>query len=189
MAATFAVAMIPSKAFAQLQVSENFFVTADIPEATDISFIVYKVTGNEFETLGEITNLDFQLSFNSEFGIYLPDFFFAIDVAPQDGAGVPSVLIEYTDTQNPNGGADNGLGAKAVGTAVRVEGTEETTLAQDTLSGIDGTNIPARDIQGGFLRFYLGISTGEPGTPGVPFSNGDQPGSYEGTLTLTATIT
>lgn len=189
LAMLFAVLLIPSSASAQLIVSEDFFVTAEIPQATDIAFIVHEVDGDVFNTLGEVTNLDFELTYNSEFGIYLPEFIYAIDVAPEGGAGVPSVLIEYVDTQNPNGDPASGLGAKTVAAAVRVEGVNETVLVEDTLNGIDGTNIPSQDIQGGFMRFYLGIATGEPGTPGEPFTNGDQPGSYEGTLTLTATIT
>jgi hypothetical protein len=45
-------------------------------------------------------------------------------------------------------------------------------------------------VTGGWLRVYLGIATGAAGEPtGTElFTNLDQPGTYDGTITFTSTV-
>ena len=85
------------------------------------------------------------------------------------------------------------MNKRATLTAVKVVGINETKLR----NGAIGDSFPAlnnADISGGFLRVYVGLATGEavngvPVVPGtVPFTNADKPGTYTGTLTITATL-
>ncbi len=187
-----------SVSYAQSKV--DFLVTAEIPAASSVSFNVASVNPGPPITFTPIatTSLNFDMALNASLGIYLPTSFFAIDVAPTGGAGTPDVQIEYTDTNNPNSSiGKNGLAAKGVATVVQVVGgpapsdQSENPLEKETLGGINGTTISAATISGGFMRLYLGIATGEVGVDPAGaevFTNSDNPGSYEGTLTLTATL-
>lgn len=191
--------------------AETFAITADIPSATVVEFITSRVeNGGEFTVIGTgNTPLNFTTAgegiiFDAVNGIWAASRFFAIDVSPQTAAGDPApasynqIDLSYVDGLNPNGGAD-GLGAKGVVTVVRVDTVEdpndanaliqvETEIVADSLNDIGSANVTNGDVAGGFMRAYVGISTGEPGKPGVPFTNGDAPGTYTGTLTFTATL-
>ena len=185
---------------AQAASKTDFFVSASIPAASSVSFNVSEVDAGppiKFTPIAT-TNLNFKMSLNSKLGIYLPATFFAIDVAPTGGAGTPDVLVDYVDTNNPNAAiGKNGLAKKGVASVAIVTGgptpadQKETTLLNKTLGDINGTTVTSAKISGGFMRLYLGIVTGDPATTpsgGEVFTNSDNPGSYEGTLTLTATL-
>lgn len=182
---------------ASAQTVQDFFLTAEIPAASSVSFNVSEVDLGPPITFTPVssTSLTFTMNLNAGLGIYLPETFYAIDVASGGGAGNPNVLLEYVDTNNPNGSVGaNGLSAKGVATVVRVSGSEgsqtETEVEKDTLGGISGTTVTSADLAGGFMRLYLGIATGDTSDPtgAEPFTNADQPGLYQGTITLTATL-
>jgi hypothetical protein len=174
----------------------NFLVSATVPEATGASITASRVsvaTGNFTPVAG--TNLSFDpLTFDPVNGIYLPDHFFAIDVGAVGGAGAPDVVVTYTDGATPAGNPAGGLGSHAAATFVRVEADEEVPLAahgpKKLLAELSGEHVTTAETVGGFLRIYAGIVTGDATTPdgGVPFTNADLPGSYTGTLVVTATV-
>lgn len=173
----------------------NFLVSATIPAATGVTISAARVNSatNEFTPVTG-TNLSFDpMTFDATNGIYLPDHFFAIDVGGVGGAGAPTVNVSYTEGLNPNG-ATNGLGSHAAATFVRVETASEVPLTahgpKKLLKDITGESITTAEQSGGFLRIYAGIVTGDASTPsgGAPFTNGDQPGAYNGTLVVTATV-
>jgi hypothetical protein len=175
--------------------TENFVVSAEIPAATGITFTVFEIVGGQFpESPNATTDLDFDLTFNSELGVYFPTSFYAIDVGTSGGAGTPDVQFAYANTNNPNAAAGgNGLGSKGTITVVRAADPEtpEVILEQATLSNINGVSVPFTDIAGGFLRSYVGLASGDPNTDPAgaePFTNADAPGTYEGVLTITATV-
>jgi hypothetical protein len=58
------------------------------------------------------------------------------------------------------------------------------------LKDLASEHITPAEVTGGFLRVYAGILTGDATTPagGTPFTNADAPGSYNGTLVVTATV-
>lgn len=173
----------------------NFLVSASIPAATGVTIAAARVNSatNAFTPVTG-TNLNFDpMTFNAENGIYLPDHFFAIDVGGVGGAGAPNVNVSYTEGLNPNG-AGNGLGWHAAATFVRVETASEVPLTahgpKKLLKDLTGESITPAEQSGGFLRIYAGLVTGDATTPagGVPFTNSDQPGVYNGTLVVTATV-
>lgn len=176
-------------------VTTSFLVSATVPAATGASISAARVNAatNAFTPVSG-TNLSFDpLTFDATNGIYLPDHFFAIDVGSTGGAGVPDVTVSYTEGTNPNG-TGLGLGWHAAATFVRVSATTETPLTahgpKKLLKDLASEHITPAEITGGFLRIYTGIVTGDASTPagGVPFTNADAPGTYNGTLVVTATV-
>jgi hypothetical protein len=173
----------------------NFLVSASVPAATGVSITPSRVNSatNAFTPVAG-TNLSFDpLTFQAANGIYLPDHFFAIDVGVTGGAGTPTVTVAYTEGLNPNA-PGKGLGWHAAATFIRVEGTTEVPLTahgpKKLLKDLSSENVTASEIAGGFFRLYTGIVTGDATTPtgGVPFTNADVPGAYNGTLVVTATV-
>ncbi len=207
-----AVVLASSQAFAQVG---NFIIRATISPASGVDFVVSKVTadanGNITSfTTQNTTTLDFAtLPFVSKsasgatLNIFVPQFFWAVDVGAL-GAGNPDVQVQYTDQQNPNSTAGNsraGLLKKGILTSFRVQQTTNQQgqtvdnpilLSSNTLSNFVGAGqtINETQINGGFLRFFVGISTGAATEPSgaEPFTALDAPGTYSGTLTLTATF-
>lgn len=196
-------------------VSENFTIKAAITAASGVNFVVSKVTA---DANGNITSfvtqdtkdLDFlTLPFvtkdaqGNTLNIFVAPFFWAIDVGSL-GAGNPDVQIQYTDGLNPNSGKNTraGLTKKGIATVFRVEQTvnqqgnlvdNPVQLLSSPLSGFTGTGQTIQDqtqLVGGFFRMFVGISTGASSEPSgaEPFTALDVPGTYSGTLKLTATF-
>jgi hypothetical protein len=176
-------------------VDTSFLVSASIPAATGASIKASKVnsTTNVFTAVTG-TDLSFDpMTFNATNGVFLPDHFFAIDVGAVGGAGTPDVVVTYTEGANPNTGG-KGLGWHAAATFVRVEGTTEVPLTshgpKKLLKDLSSEHVTIAETVGGFFRLYTGIVTGDASTPtgGIPFTNADRPGAYNGTLVVTATV-
>ena len=194
MTAIFVVFMFATQSFA-LTGTKTFTVSASVPAATGIVINASKVdsTSNQF-TLLTGTALSFNpMTFNSVNSIYLPGHYFAIDVGSAGGAGIPDVTVTYTEGTNPNN-PGHGLGWKTTATFVKVVGTTETQLAshgpKKLLKDLSNEQIGFIEVVGGFLRIYVGIIPGGTNVPagGEPFTNSDNPGTYEGTLFISATV-
>ena len=173
----------------------SFLVSASIPAATGASITASRVNSatNVFTPVAG-TNLNFDpMTYDPVNGIYLPNHFFAIDIGAIGGAGAPDVTVSYTEGANPNS-PNPGLGGHAAATFVRVETAGEVPLTTHgpkmLLQDISGEHITTAETVGGYLRIYAGIVTGDVSTPagGVPFTNADQSGAYNGTLVVTATV-
>jgi hypothetical protein len=177
----------------------TFPVTADIPPATSVSFVVSQVDVNNHFTSNGSNNLTFPVSLDPDLKIYTPAYTFAIDVATSGGAGNPDVLIQYSNNNNPNG-TGPGLDIHGVSTVQKVVGATGdqtvTNLKSATLGDMNNYNVLKTALVGGFMRVLVGLSTGNtnpldgPIDPPnvIPFTNGDLSGTYTGTLTLTATL-
>ena len=190
----------------------TFDISATIPSASQVVFVVSEVQANPitFFPKGQGSQpLNFTMQYDSTNGIWLPQRFFAIDLSPRDSSNQPapanyqSIQFQYNPGLNPNA-PNPGLETKGTVTAVRVEGPTgsqtETKLFGSTLGGVNSNaNNPLdnNDAIGGFIRVYVGIATGNqtatPGNPAdpagaEPFTNGDAPGTYTGTLIITATL-
>ena len=192
-----------------MAVDKTFLVSASVPAATSVAISAFSVKGTPpvFTSLGTGTNLSFDpMTFitTNNANIYLPDHFFAIDVVAQGGAGSPSATLTFSQTTNPNAPA-HGLGWKATATFTKV--TFKGPLPTDTteapmsahgpkklLKDVNGESITTAETAGGWLRVYVGVVTLDT-TQTIPdptgaevFSNADKPGSYEGTLLISATV-
>jgi len=195
--------------------AEQFPITANIPAATKVIFTVAQVTpGNTpvFANNGSL-NLNFAtagegMKYDLANGVWAGSRFFAIDVAPATADNIPapgnygSITFSYGSNSVPAGQpADEGLNKRATFTAVRVQGGtgNQTETQVITTRAIGVGAIPSltnADVVGGFLRLYVGLSTGElqTGTQNPvaanskPFTNADRPGNYTGVLTVTATL-
>jgi hypothetical protein len=186
----------------------TFTVSATVPLATGISIAVSSVnaTTNVFTTLAPgTTALSFDtMTLSPTLGIFLPDHYFALDFGVTGGAGAADLTLTYTEGNNPNnpGTGTNGLGTKVTATFAKevVSGstTTETIVAPTVtnkarLIDLSATHVPFSEFTGGFARVYLGVWTGATGTPsdpttGKPFSTVDIPGSYSGSLAITAVV-
>ncbi len=189
---------------------ESFNLSASIPQATAVSFTVSSVVGTVFSPVSG-TDLSFDPmeyktgELNDNINIWLPDHFFAIDIAPAaGGVGGTNVTITYADDPNhPNAAYGmNGLGWKATATFMKTSGsgidtTDDPLLAhgpKKLLKDVVGENILPAETAGGWLRIYLGIVALDPDADwpdpagAEPFTNLDHSGSYEGTLTISATV-
>lgn len=178
----------------------TFTVSASVPAATTVSISAFRVNSatNAFTPVsGTSLSLD-PMTYSPSLGIYLPDHFFAIDVASSGGSGSPSVTVTYTEGTNPNSPA-HGLGWKSVATFVKVIGSTETGISahgpKKLLKDLSGEQITSAETSGGFLRMYLGIVTKDNSATfpdpvtGEPFTNADKSGGYNGTFLVSATAT
>jgi len=178
----------------------NFAVTATLPAATGVSIVATEVdsASNVFGQQVGALNFD-PLAFDAAIGIYLPDHFYAIDVGATGGAGSPDVIVTYVEGAKPVG-QTNGLGWKSIATFVKVTGSPGNEVQTDMnahgpkqlLKDLTGENVTEAELTGGFLRLYVGIFPGDDqailNAGGEVFSNSDEAGTYNGTLTITATV-
>ncbi len=180
----------------------SFTLTASVPTATGVSINAASVdatTGTFTNLASTATTLSFDImTYNSTYGFWSPDHYFAVDVGTTGGSGSLTTVVTYTEGANPNSGtARNGLGYKGKATFMKVTGTgTETTETAIAAHGIKkfvdltGTTVTPAQVTGGWLRVYLGIATGATGEPtgAEMFTNLDAPGTYDGTITFSATV-
>jgi hypothetical protein len=149
-----------------------------------------------FGTLSLKTGVDPQ---GRTWSVFLPQYYFAIDVGFPDG-GMPtskSIGVTYGSDVRP-AGATKGLGDKATITYCKtyfaapgdwaLKKTTDSVIEKKLLK--DGNTIVTSAIAGGWLRMYVGIVTLDPAA--VPldpagadiFSPSDITGTYSGTITI-----
>lgn len=198
-------ALLFCQAVSALAASTTFTVSATVPTATGVSISVSQVnaTTNAFTTLAAgTTALSFDpMTFNTTNGIYLPNHYYALDFGVSGGAGNPDVTVTYNEGSNPNG-STNGLGYKSTATfAKEVVGTGGATTEsfltahgpKKRLIDLSGEHVSYSELTGAYLRIYLGVWTGSTTSPadptnGQPFTTGDAPGTYTGSLVVTAVV-
>jgi len=185
-------------AIASAQSSESFTVQAEILPSNGASFSVSRVIPGDPDDFQSVntTDLDFGvLTLNTELGIFLPAFFWVIDVGP-NGAGNPDIEIEYLDTGSP-AGAIATLGQR--GTISFSEVIPQPNNAPDqvnfikgeSLAEANGDSVDETQFANGFVRISVATATGDPklqeGTA-KPFTTLDKDGIYNGSLKVTATF-
>ena len=181
-------------------------VSATVPLATGISIVVDSVnsTGTPVFTPVTGTALSFDagagMTLNATYNILMPAVYYALNIAASGGAGLPDTTLTYTEGTNPNSGSATlgGLGTKATATFAQELGSVETITALGKKRLIDLTGSVGHEpytalATGSYLRVYVGVWTGSTTAPidpvnGQPFTYGDAPGSYTGTLTVTAVV-
>ena len=186
--------------------STAFQVSATVPLATGISIVVDSVnsTGTPVFTPVTGTALSFDagagMQLNSTYNILMPSVYYALNIASSGGAGLPDTTLTYAEGTNPNSGSATlgGLGTKTTATFAQELGSVETITALGKKRLIDLTGSVGHEpytalATGSYLRVYVGIWTGSTTAPadpsnGQPFTYGDAPGTYTGTLTVTAVV-
>ena len=186
--------------------STAFQVSATVPLATGISIVVDSVnsTGTPVFTPVTGTALSFDagagMTLNSTYNILMPAVYYALNISASGGAGLPDTTLTYAEGTNPNSGSSTlgGLGTKATATFAQELGSAETITALGKKRLIDLTGTVGHEpytalATGSYLRVYVGIWTGSTTAPadpsnGQPFTYGDAPGTYTGTLTVTAVV-
>lgn len=171
--------------------SKVFNLTANVQPSTSIAINALRVNSDKTMTPLTSTTLSFDtMTFDTTYNVFMPDHSFAVDVSAL-GAGNVTTVVTYTEGSKPVG-ALKGLGGAAYATFVKAvnASTPEVKLASKALTALNQTITPAQ-ITGGYLRVYLGISTGdatlEP-TGVAPFTALDKTGAYDGTVTFTVTV-
>jgi len=178
----------------------DFIATVTVPAATGVSIVATEVdsVSNVFGQQVSALNFD-PMTFDSTNGIYLPDHYFVIDVGAVGGAGSPNVTVTYVEGAKP-AGQTNGLGWKSIATFVKITGSPGNEVQTDLtahgpkklLKDLSGESILESEISGGFLRLFVGVFPGDDQdiitAGGEVFSNADKAGTYNGTLSVTATV-
>ena len=178
----------------------DFTVSAFLDPATGVSITASSVNSTSKVFTGVGTTLSFNpLTFNTLNKIWLPDHFFAIDVAPSGGGGSTDTTVSYAEPSSPNDATTgHGLGWKTTANFFKVSGTPATEAGlaahgKKMLKDLSGERIFPAEVAGGYLRIYIGIVTKDPAAVPLdpaasePFTNVDMSGTYHGTLTITAT--
>ena len=198
-----AVSLFGAASVSAQTTSTSLALSANIPAATGATVAVSSVNPTTLvftPVTGTALTFD-PMALNSQFKIFLPNHFFAIDIGVTGGAGSVNTTVTYTDALNPNAPA-HGLGWKSTATFVKVTGATgsqtETFLTthgpKKMLKDLTGETINSTEITGGFLRVYLGIVTGDPNAnPKEPtgaevFTTADKGGNYTGTLVVSNTL-
>ena len=195
--------------------AQNYDVRACLPAATGFTFDTPAGgTTIDFGTLEQDPTFGF---FAPAAGLGVNgDGVLKVYVGPTGGTGSPdSIDLTFTDGANPNAAAGinaPGIGGKALvylsglSFETGAGGVDEefliaagggNTAADATLNRLDtdpsmpfGLVVEAGTMLSPIINFA--IATGDPalnfaGTPAEPFTAGDAPGEYTGTVTLTAT--
>ncbi len=187
-----------------------FPLQVTIPSATQVNFIVSEVEGTTFSShTGNFLNWDTAgagMHYDAPNGVWAGSRYFAIDFSPSDGTNPApgnygTINFTYSGNVVPAGQPiAKGLNEKATIAASKVMGatgsqTETPVLAARAIGVGAIPSLSDSDVSGGFLRVYVGLSTGElksDGSPvaanSLPFTNADKGGVYQGTLTITATL-
>ena len=137
---------------------------------------------------------------DKEWMLFLPDYYFAIDVSAKNGS-LPvdgSIQVTYNEGSNPNA-PGHGLGYKATLTYCKTyfasTGDFKNNKTTDSILGKvlikDGFTVPTSAVRADWLRIYVGIVTLDPkASPADPagaevFSPADKAGAYSGGLVIT----
>lgn len=187
--------------FAGSAKAETFAVSAEIPLSSSVTYTVTELLANGTWTDNHPAGLNFGiLGFDSEFGIFKPVRYFAIDIGvATGGVGKPNnIQFSYLEINNPNTTAGNGRGGLAKKGTVTVtkavlEGDEVVVAGPKMLGAVAtfGTLTKAQFVNG-WPRVYVGINDG--GNDDLTdagaevFTAEDAAGTYLGSLTITAVV-
>lgn len=177
--------------------ADEFFLSVDIPASDGATYDVFKITNGIWPTnpTGDL-NLTFTVDLKTVTTdgkkAFLANEYYAINVAP-NGSGLINLKLNYEDKKWPtNQTVVDKLGTKGTATVAAVNPNnvnDETVLLTKSLIGSDNQTVLASDVPSGkYMRVYVALANGTEATSvGVtPFTPADEPGLYEGTLTLTA---
>lgn len=194
----------------------NFTISVSVPPASGVSITAYEIpiaastskttlktlsgsddSGSPLETINfgdPVKELAFgTLGYDKDLNIWASEKYFAINVEPTDGAGSVDTTISYTDGYIPEG-QTKGLGYKGAVNFVSVNSdNQETSIKKRVFKELIGGEVTTQqDVGNGMLRLYVylisDLTTWAKERGGEPFTSADKPGTYTGTLTISATM-
>ncbi len=174
-------------AFAQT-VTKSVVIKADIPSQEGLSVAISRIDKNQ--NWNEATEIFFNsLHYNSDYGVFLSDDYYAVDVGVLCNAVNWTLTYTATSVVGPNNyKLDDHINVTFV---KQISDSEAQELAKTTYGDARGPlTFGKSDLQGGWLRIYYGIATGDQQTdaPGArPITTDVPAGLYSGTITLTLT--
>jgi hypothetical protein len=187
----------PIAASTELAIAKDLEVKINRVNANDGSWDAKTVDALEFGALNFKSGTDGN---GKQWTLFLPDYYFAIDVSAKKGS-LPvngSIQVTYVEGSNPNS-PGHGLGYKATitycNTYFASKGDLKNKKTTDSVLGKvlikDGFALPVSAIKGGWLRLYVGIATLDPNAA-LPdpsgaevFSPADKSGDYSGGIVVT----
>ena len=184
--------------------TKNFVVKAKIPSATSVTFSGNKIKDVDDKPVvvqKDVSSFDFgTLKYVDKYGTWMSDYYFNLYVGASGGAGNPSITVQYTEGAKPTG-QKYGLGHRTTVTFVKVTRVNDKDVEnlmashpKKFLASLSKSeSIASSELVGGWFKMYVGTYDGnDPNLNqvegGAPFTNGDQPGTYDGTLKITATV-
>jgi hypothetical protein len=173
--------------------SKTINVTAAVPlQSGGLNVSVSKIrsTDDAWVQTGDIP-VDFgTLTYNTTYGIFLPTYYYAVDVGVIDNSGTAWTLTHTRASVKKD--STNNLDSSINVTFVKQVGTgTPTELKKVTFANSNNTAYTKANLTGGWLRIYYGIAAGDPKKPdasGAELITMDKPyGTYAGTVTITLT--
>lgn len=167
-------------------------VTASVPQVTGgLNVTVAKINADtdHWDQVGDIPIAFGTLTYDTENGIFLPDYYYAVDVGVIDNSGTAWTLTHTRASvkKDATNNLDNNINVTFV---KQVSDTSGTELKKVTFANSNNTAYTKANLAGGWLRIYYGIATGKSGqdAPGASPVTIDKPyGTYAGTVTITVT--
>ncbi len=168
--------------------SKNVVIKAQIPSQEGLSVAISRIDkNNNWHTADEI--FFNSLHYNTDYGIFLSDDYYAVDVGVLSNAVDWTLSYTATSVVGPNNyKLDKHINVTFVKQISDSEAQELTKVTYGDALGPLSFN--KADLQGGWLRIYYGIATGDQQTdaPGAAPITTDVPaGLYSGTITITLT--
>jgi len=158
------------------------------------------LTGNSM-SFDPMTLNDFTVS-GVVYQAFLPNHYFAVDVAGTGGSGTPSTVLNYVPGTKPaTASSTQTLGDRANidyralkynGPGINPTEYPITAHGKRLLKNVVNESITAAQVTGAgtgatWLRMYIGINNGIDATNYPPFTPADPVGAYTGQLTITST--
>jgi hypothetical protein len=174
----------------------EFTLTATIPAANGVDIVATKVDSqgtadptDDVWTAGDYTTMNFNprrfvpdtnLNDDIEANIWVSNIYFAVDFYMLNGGGSAGVSISYQS-----------ISALDIGNRITVtpswapkDGGDEVPQSPILLQSASSINYDSATYN---LRLYVGVYDGAVAlTGGLPFTNADLSGAYDGQLTITA---
>ena len=191
--------------------TSDFPLSVTMPTASGVQIVSNMVdsSGWHLLTAGATIPMAFNtMVYDPTNGYWAPTNYFAIDCSMTGGSGAMHVDVKYSE--GTPGGAVHGLGYKGIMTFKQVTTANPLGTSITNITGLGGySTVALKDLTTqrtvssttsfptGWLRMYIGIETGDPigtamgnATGGLTasemFTNASTPGSYTGTVTVTA---
>ncbi|MBN3039665.1 MAG: hypothetical protein JW867_00895 [Candidatus Omnitrophica bacterium] len=165
---------------------EQYDVKARIPQQNGFNVSINRIQGNTWTTR---TSVDFgELVYDNTYNIFLSNYIYAVDVGVT--ANLPNWSIQHTrsslvHTTNAAENLNNNINVSFV---KQLSSINDQALDKVTYANSDGKSYNKAQLDGGWLRIYYGIATGDVDNdaPGAqPIGISKAAGNYQGRVTLT----
>lgn len=171
--------------------SKTITVTASVPSMAgglDVNVSKIRSSDNVWLITDPNIPIDFgTLSFDTVNNIFVPLYYYAVDVGVNDNTGGNWNLLHEVNSIQKD--ALNNLDGNVNVTFLKqTSATNSVQLLKTSFGNSNGVVYSKANLTGGWLRMYYGIGTGQGDAPGVtPIGTNKPAGTYTGSVRITLT--